>query len=113
VHYCTGSLVSVHLPSGDVLSFALKKTEKATFQLSDLKEYIYSKTGIPVNSQKLFYKNRLLVDGDLDADRDCNVFMNLNITGESGECDICFSPGKFLCSECNNQVTCKECCMQL
>jgi len=61
MHYCTGSLVSVHLPSGDVLSFALKKTEKATFQLSDLKEYIYSKTGIPVNSQKLFYKNKLLV----------------------------------------------------
>jgi len=56
MHYNTGSVVSVHLPSGDFLSFALKKTEKAAFhdQLSDLKEYIYSKTGIPANSQKLF-----------------------------------------------------------
>ena len=79
--------------------FALKKTEKAAFQLSDWKEYIYSKTGIPANSQKLFYKYKLLVDNDVYADRDCNVFLNLNIAGGSGECDICFSPGKYLCSE--------------
>ena len=111
MHYNTGSLVSVHLPSGDFLSFALKKTEKAAFQLSDWKEYTSIQKLIFLNSQKLFYKYKLLaVDDDLYADRDCNVFLNLNITGESGECDICFSPGKYLCSNCKNQVTCKECC---
>ena len=23
---------------------------------------------------------------------------------------ICYSPGEYICDECNNQVTCKECC---
>ena len=32
------------------------------------------------------------------------------MAGGSGECDICFGPGEFVCRECQNQITCKECC---
>ena len=33
---------------------------------------------------------------------DCNVFLSLNLPGGTGECDICFSPGEFVCYECIN-----------
>lgn len=46
----------------------------------------------------------------LDIGKECNVFLNLNFAGGSGECDICFGPGEFVCRECKNQITCKECC---
>ena len=41
------------------------------------------------------------------------MFLNLNLAGGTGECDICFSPGEFVCRECNSQITCKECCERL
>ena len=46
----------------------------------------------------------------LDIGKECNVFLNLNFAGGSGECDICFGPGEFVCRECKNQITCKEYC---
>ena len=55
----------------------MKPTENPSTQLHDLKQYIYFKTGIPANSQKLVYKNKLLVDDNfLDAGRECKVFLN-------------------------------------
>ena len=36
--------------------------------------------------------------------------MNLKVKGGAGECDICYSLGEYICDQCNNQVTCKECC---
>ena len=37
----------------------------------------------------------------------------LRLHGGSEECDICSFPGEFRCSECNDQITCKECCMRI
>ena len=109
--YNTGTHVCVYLPNGSILSYVVKPSENPSNQLSDLKEYIYSITGIPANSQKLLYRNKLLVHGNLlDIGKECNVFLNLNFAGGSGECDICFGPGEFVCRECKNQITCKECC---
>ena len=31
----------------------------------------------------------------------------------SEECSVCSFPGEFLCSECNEQITCKECCVRI
>ena len=41
------------------------------------------------------------------------MFLNLNLSGGTGDCGICFSPGEFVCRECNSQITCKECCERL
>ena len=49
-------------------------------------------------------------DNLLDTGRECNVFLNVNLAGGSGECDICFGPGEFVCRECQNEIICKECC---
>ena len=45
----------------------------------------------------------LVDDKLLDVGRECNVSLNFNLTGGSGECDICFDPGEFVCRECQNQ----------
>ena len=76
--------------------------------MSSFRMLMHSVTAfLPANSQKLFYKNKLLVDDNLlDVGRECNVFLNLNFAGGSGECDICFGPGEFVCRECKNQITC-------
>ena len=42
-----------------------------------------------------------------------NIYIKLKLFGGNLECDICYSKGEYRCSECNEQVTCKECCNRL
>lgn len=78
--------------------------------LKNLKN-IFAKTGIHPTSQKLMYNNKIITDQTL-LDIVCggNLLLTLGLHGGSGECDICFSDGSFMCADCNNQITCKDCC---
>ena len=70
------------------------------------------KSGIPTNKQYLVYQNRPLYDTSIICDGS-TVHVLLKLLGGSEECSICSFPGEFLCSECNEQTTCKECCMRI
>lgn len=97
--------VFVCLPSGKVLTCTVDTVD-------NLKDCILKKSGIPSSEQHLLYQNRPLIK-DFDLPNGSTVHLLFKLQGGSKECDICSFPGEFICNECNEQITCKECCINI
>ena len=76
-----------------------------------MKQKIHSRSGIPPHEQRLFFQQNCITCGSAlhEVNHGGNISLNLKVKGGAGECDICYSLGEYICDQCNNQVTCKEC----
>lgn len=101
----TTKQVFVCLPSGEVLTCIADTVD-------NLKDCILKKSGIPSSEQYLLFQNRPL-HKDSDLPNGSTVHLLLKLQGGRKECDVCSFPGEFICSECNEQITCKDCCMRI
>ena len=65
--------------------------------LDNLKKKVYSKTGVPPQLQKLFYKNRLIKDLDSlkSVPNEANIVQVIAIVGGGIECNVCFDKSQF------------------
>ena len=76
-------------------------------KLENLKSQINAKTGIPNNIQKLYYKNCLLNEESITAiPNGSTVMLLLPSCGGTGNCDICYEDGEFICSDCHDKIYC-------
>ena len=83
-------------------------------KLANLKCQIHARTGIPVEAQKLYYKNCLLNEISISKiPNGCSVELSLGIYGGTGHCDICYEDGVLTCSDCQGKVYCADCCKVL
>lgn len=94
--------IFVSIPSGKTLTCTADTVD-------ELKQKIFTKCGIPTSKQYLFYQNKPLHKTTNVTDGS-NVHVLLKLCGGNEECEICSFPGEFRCSECNEQITCRECC---
>ena len=78
--------------------------------LDNLKKKVYSKTGVPPQLQKLFYKNRLINDSDSlkRVPHEANIVQIIAIVGGGNECNVCFDKSQLFCSDCD-QYLCFDC----
>lgn len=105
----------IHLPMEKIIACRYENNKEL---VHNIKERVYAETGIPTHLQNLYNGYKQMHDGDmLSSDgTQCtghNLYIKLKLLGGNLECDICYSKGEFRCSECNEQVTCKECCNRL
>ena len=77
-----------------------------------MKQKIHSRSGIPPHEQRLYCQQKFITCSSAlhKVNHGGNISLNLKVKGGAGECDICYSLGEYICDQCNNQVTCKECC---
>ena len=73
---------------------------------STLDHVKHSKSGIPPQEQRLFCQQKPIMSSSAlhKLDHGGNIFLSLIIRGGAGECYVCYSPGQYICDECNNQV---------
>ena len=66
--------------------------------LDNLKKKVYSKTGVPPQLQKLFYKNRLIKDLDSlkSVPNEANIVQVIAIVGDGNDCNVCFDKSVLL-----------------
>ena len=100
--------VFIHTLEEEVLVCTLQEHNP----LEQLKNEIFTKTGIKPSVQRLMHQQKLITSDQalLELGPNCNLFLTVALRGGSGECDVCFSKGEFTCAECENQIMCKECC---
>ena len=74
--------------------------------LEQLKNEIFTKTGIKPSVQRLMHQQKFITSDQalLKLGPDCNLFLTVALRGGSGECDVCFSKGEFTCAECENRI---------